>query len=352
MDPRIKTILGYAVMAPSGDNCQPWRVVADGLKIKLFNDPEQDTSLYNLKQRASLIAHGAFLENIDLAAPSVGLQAQFLLFPDPDNLNHVATIQFSDGKREKSDSFNAIPLRHTNREKYRHIDIPRDQFNQWQRLAEGENAKIWVGNHDEQINFLSGLLSLNDRLVFEVPGLHQFLFEQIRWSDADAEKTGDGLDIKTLGLNTIDRFSFRFLKNWSLVSLLNRLGFGRIIQFKAKQLLKSSSAFAIITINGTGSADYLQGGRLWQRLLLRLTAEGLTAQPIAGLACLMQAAHEGLLENKITENQLDVLLRTRRELLKHLESNEQDVLLAIFRIGHGPQVTRALRRQLESILSD
>ena len=71
MDPRIKTVLEYAIMAPSGDNCQPWKFSVEEMHVKLFNDPDRDHSLYNLDQRASLVAHGAFLENLRLAALSV-----------------------------------------------------------------------------------------------------------------------------------------------------------------------------------------------------------------------------------------------------------------------------------------
>src|SRR5210317_705156 len=123
MDPRIKKILEYAVMAPSGDNCQPWKVCVDGLKVDLFNVPDRDRSLYNLKQRASLIAHGAFLENLQLAARSIGLKNHAELLPDPGNSKHVATVKFSTANAEESELYKAIPLRCTNREKYLPVKI-------------------------------------------------------------------------------------------------------------------------------------------------------------------------------------------------------------------------------------
>ena len=146
MDPRIKTVLEYAIMAPSGDNCQPWRFAVDGLRVDLFNDPDQDRSLYNLKQRASLIAHGAFLENIRLSAPSVGLQSRIELLLEPDNEEQIATIYFSEGKIEQTDLFKAIPQRHTNREKYLPVKISDTQIKQWQELPlrTGEKTLGWL----------------------------------------------------------------------------------------------------------------------------------------------------------------------------------------------------------------
>jgi len=43
----IKKIIEAGIMAPSGENCQPWRFEVRGNKISIFNIPERDTSLYN-----------------------------------------------------------------------------------------------------------------------------------------------------------------------------------------------------------------------------------------------------------------------------------------------------------------
>ncbi len=350
MDERIRTILEYAVMAPSGDNCQPWQLAVDGWQVDLFNDPGRDQSLYNLEQRASLIAHGAFLENLCLAATSTSLQVDVRLLPDSENSNHIARIGLEPKETSPSKLFPVITQRHTNREKYRPVKITDNQLQQWKSLPQRPGKKVWVSNRPEQIKSLAGLLSLNDRLVFGVPSLHRFLFEQIRWNDREAQETGDGLDIKTLGLGAMDRLSFNLLQHERLVSLLNRLGLPVIIQLKARQVLQTSSAFSVVTIPGVEPADYLHGGRLWQRLLLQLTSEGLAAQPIAGLACLMQTAREGLLDGKISAEQKGQLLNTRNELLNLIGEDASTVILAMFRIGKGPQVTCALRRPLKSFL--
>ena len=300
MDPRIKTILEYAIMAPSGDNCQPWKFVVDGLKVNLYNDPLKDTSLYNLQQRAALIAHGAALQNIDLAAHSVGLKPEIQFFPEPEDDNHIASIIFSECTETKHPLLRAIPNRHTNRESYTPVNISDTQKNNWQTIADQSGQNIWITTDPTEKKQLAGLLSYNDRLVFEVPELHQFLFEQIRWTDTTASKTGDGLDIKTLGLNSMDQFAFKFLKNWRVVSVLNKVGFTKIIEFKGKQLLQTASAIAVLTIPETKAQDYVQGGQLWQRFMLQLSSEGLTTQPIAGLAVLLQSGYEGKLENKMS----------------------------------------------------
>ena len=227
--------------------------------------------------------------------------------------------------------------------------ISNDQINNWQTLTSDKNQKIWCSNDKQMIMKLTALLSYNDRLVFEVKDLHRFLFEQIRWSDTQVQTTRDGLDRNTLGLNALDKFSFRFLKNWSLVSLLNKICFSKIIQLKSKHLLKTASSIAMITIPGTEKQNYLHGGQTWQRFLLQLASENLTTQPIAGLALLMQSSYEDILENKISPKQHAKLLNIRQELLGIINADERTTILAIFRIGHGPNVIRAIRKPLKSL---
>ncbi len=349
MDPRIKNILEYAIMAPSGDNCQPWRFNVAGMTVELFNDPGQDTSLYNLKQRASLLAHGALLETVDVAAPAVGLQPDICLLPKPDNDAHIATITFSEAPKQEYSLFKAIPHRHTNREHYQPVKLSDSQVEGWMALSAQEGERVGVAYEPQQVRQLADLLSYNDRLVFEVAELHEFLFEQIRWTDIEARQTGDGLDIKTLGLNTMDRLAFRFLKNFTWVSVLNNIGFSRIVQMKARQTLRSASAVVAVAVSGAQVHDYLAGGRLWQRLLLQLSYEGLAVQPIAGLACLMQSQREGLLpEHCVSLKKQQHLEAIRLQLFERMELDEESVLVGLFRVGRGTEVVRALRRPLSA----
>ncbi|MGD8241945.1 MAG: ThiF family adenylyltransferase, partial [Desulfobacterales bacterium] len=73
-------ILQAAIRAPSGDNCQPWRFRVDQNRISLHLRPEVDRSLFNVDQYASLIACGAAVENMRLAASRYGFEARVNLF--------------------------------------------------------------------------------------------------------------------------------------------------------------------------------------------------------------------------------------------------------------------------------
>src|SRR3989344_376226 len=115
----IKKILEYAITAPSGDNCQPWRFsYTEGL-LDVFNDPNSDTSLYSWGQRASLVSHGALLQNIILASLELGYEAKIQFFPKQEDLNYVARVTFINLNNKRNEGvISNITKRVTNRKIY------------------------------------------------------------------------------------------------------------------------------------------------------------------------------------------------------------------------------------------
>lgn len=93
----IKQIINDAVLAPSGENCQPWRFVARGNVIGIYNIPEADQSLYNFEQKGSYVAHGALLTNLEISAREHGLVPEIAVFPDEKEDNLVSRIRLEGG---------------------------------------------------------------------------------------------------------------------------------------------------------------------------------------------------------------------------------------------------------------
>ena len=118
MTPPIELILKDGVRAPSGENCQPWRFVVSSSTISVFNVPEADTSLYNVRQHGSYIAHGALLENVRLSAQKYGFSTHVKLFPSASDETHVADIIITENASVEDPLYNAIVERCTNRKDF------------------------------------------------------------------------------------------------------------------------------------------------------------------------------------------------------------------------------------------
>lgn len=350
MRERIQKIIAAGIMAPSGDNCQPWSFAADGKRIDIFNLPERDRSLYNYQQRASLVANGACIENMIIAARHYGLRAEPAYFPDPGNPQHLARLELSEAERQDEPLFAAIATRGINRKPYRGGQLSPHAADSLRQAASPAGSsgcafKLLQGNDK---NSAAEVAALSDRLVFENPHLHGFLFEQIRWTPQEAESTRDGLDIRTLELAPPDRLLFPLLKNFGLVKLIARFGATRLIAANAKKLMLSASATGIITISDDSSASWLHAGRMLERVWLEASRQGLAFHLMTGITLMAGRVRDGALEGLDSGNLS--LIRQADSLLKKVSGTESPVAL-LFRIGTAPQPSaRSLRRNPDNII--
>ena len=129
--------------------------------------------------------------------------------------------------------------------------------------------------------------SLNDRLLFEIAALHDGLFECIRWTAKDAERTRDGLFVKTLELGAAAP-GFKAMRSWTLVRMLNLVGASRGATFHSFRTFKRSSAFGFLQMTSRSREAFVEGGRRMQRIWLTATSLGLSFQPMAGTLYLLQ----------------------------------------------------------------
>ena len=114
----IKQAVQLACRAPSLHNSQPWRWMLDGGVLHLFVDPTRAPSKTDTSGREALFGCGAALDHFGVAMAASGWKANVDRFPNPNNLHHLASIDFSpmeyvtDGHRLRAD---AILRRRTDR---------------------------------------------------------------------------------------------------------------------------------------------------------------------------------------------------------------------------------------------
>ena len=114
----IKRAMQLACRAPSIHNSQPWRWVAEGAELRLFVDRRRWVYYADLSGREAIISCGAVLDHLRVAMAAAGWRANIERFPNPNNLNHLASVEFStlefvtDAQRERAE---AILQRRTDR---------------------------------------------------------------------------------------------------------------------------------------------------------------------------------------------------------------------------------------------
>ena len=118
----ISTAVELACRAPSLHNSQPWQWVAGSMSVDLFVDPHRTVTATDKSGREAIISCGAALDHFRVAMAAVGWDAKVEQFPNPNNPDHLACIEFASvdyvtqARRDRAD---AILRRRTNRLPFR-----------------------------------------------------------------------------------------------------------------------------------------------------------------------------------------------------------------------------------------
>jgi len=90
----LARVVALACRAPSVHNSQPWHWVADRGELRLFFEPHRVPHATDVSGREAAISCGAVLDHLRVAAAAEGWQAIIARFPNPNDLNHLATVNF------------------------------------------------------------------------------------------------------------------------------------------------------------------------------------------------------------------------------------------------------------------
>ncbi|MDX9715185.1 MAG: hypothetical protein RBT37_07130 [Dissulfurispiraceae bacterium] len=332
ISPKISEILQSAVMAPSSCNCQPWRFEVRGNIIKIFNMQNRDESLFNYLQRASLLAHGALIENAVICSRASGFDPDVRLLPDRARPDLIAEIELLTGTRRIDPLYEFIPQRATNRSQYSAAPLSEKENN---KLL---NQAFWfphlgfkIGCTDAQKKMISTVTGFNSSICLENRELHRFLFNSIRWTKNSAEKTRDGLYINSLGLSFFEKLLLCAAKPWIIAKCMNRLGLSAMASRKAAGLCISSAAVCVITAPDDSALNFIESGRLLQRVILEAARTGLSTQIIAGAALLIQKVLSDDTSG-LSNNQVSDLLEHDRHLRSAFDVSDDTIILCL-RIG-------------------
>lgn len=293
----IQKILEAGAQAPSGSNSQPWKFEVRGNEITVVAIPERDHPVLNFRYRGTWIAHGALIENISIAAHEFGYNANVKLFPEAANPNVTARIKLEKKETKGDTLFRAIALRTTNRKPYSLLPLSENERKELFRVGKEREtpgvAAVFIDD-SQKIKELGKAASVNEVVMFENQALHRLLFEEIVWTKKEEERRGKGLLFKTMELKP-PAAVIKMLGKWPLMRILNIFGVARAI---AKDNIKmySSAPLVCAIFCGDGDADFVNAGRLMERIWLRATAIGLSSHLMTGVLFMWQRIASGEVE--------------------------------------------------------
>jgi hypothetical protein len=331
----IEKILEYGVMAPSGENAQPWRFIVLGDTISVYNIPERDQSLYSFGQNASYFAHGALLENMAITARAMGFSADIRLFPDKSDKTFVADVILAPAAKTDEPLFEIIPNRITNRKPYKKTSLTEAQRTAILNAGTSDNTiTLSLVEDPKKQDAIGYAASMNEEVLFQNKLMHHFFFSHINWTKEEDDKKSIGFYIPTLELPAPAKPLFRIMKNWSMARFFGKLGLPKqIAKGNAKNVYITGAAHGAVAIRDGKPESFVQAGRAMERLWLTVTKLGLSLQPLAGITFLMQGISAGQ-AGSFTEEQIKKI-RAAYETMRINFGLADEVLIMGFRIGEG-----------------
>ncbi len=352
MRDKIQKIIDAGIHAPSGDNCQPWSFQVSENKISVFLIEEADTSLYSWGHRASLLAMGACLENMFIASSALDLNCDIKYFSYKNTKEPVAVLTLTPGIQNlKPKLFEAVFERCTNRKKYNLNKKPQEYIhNLTKTLTPQTNYKSEVKfiTQEKDKKILGKAAAANEKVLFENQHMHNFFYSHINWSASEELKNKKGFYIKTLEIPTPALPGFKLAKHWKVMKFLASLGFANFIAKQNSSIYETSYLHGLITTPGNTESDYMNAGRMLERIWLEATSLKLSFQVLTGI-CFLHQRIKNLNPSGLSPKHEKIIEESYANI-KTIFSVKNEEPILMFRVGDGGEPSARTLREPAKII--
>ena len=318
---KLRFLLNYAVLAPSGHNTQPWLFRLTGDEIELYADRTRGLPVVDPEDRALTISCGAALFYLRIALMHFGYAGEVDTFPNPEAPDLLARVRLGAQQEPTEDDqrlCRAIPERHSNRQAFEGRQVPGRLLSVLQTAAWEEGAWLYRTYEVETKHKIADLISEGDRIQHAD---NRFRRELAAWMHSNRSRSRDGVPGYAFGFGDIMSAA------GPLMVRTFDMGSGQAA--KDRQLAEGSPVLAVLGTEYDTPADWLAAGQALARVLLRAQAEGVSAS---------------FLNQPIEVSEL------RPQLRDAIGSKGFPQLL--LRMGYGPEVRPTPRRSVEEVLID
>jgi hypothetical protein len=271
-------LVSAAILASNPHNSQPWLFRVDERRIELYANMSRSLRSIDPFLREMHIGLGCALENLMVAARGRGYEPRLVLFPSGGKQYLVARVELKPGSAAEVPHYRAIGERHTNRSAYdRERDLAPAVIETFNKQVLSGNATLlsFSANDREGKLFAEGTIEATAGYIAD-PKLLKDSHRWFRYSLEEVNEKRDGLSVVGLGMPEWQaRVALSLPESW--------LGdFGKKwLEATETQHCATAPRFGVIAApNRDDKAQLLEAGRLWQRLHLEATLQGVAMHPL------------------------------------------------------------------------
>lgn len=272
-DPMTR-VFGYAALASSAHNSQPWNVRRVGNdRFVLRGDPARRLPAVDPADREFTLSLGAFLENLAQAGEALGFEVS--IAPESEG-DVVATIQLIP-RAPRGDAplvLDAIRRRRIVRSRHRDTPLSAEHA---RALVSTAGLGEWFERGRPQAAVLrDGTIEAN-RLQAARDDAQRELAEWIRFRDDDARAKRDGLTPASMEIEGLAGWWVR--TRYTPATVMSPAFRARGIETATRQAKAGGGWLAVTSVDDSRAA-LLDAGRRYQRVLLTVRALGIAAHPM------------------------------------------------------------------------
>ncbi len=266
---RIKSLLRYAILAPSSHNTQPWRFEITDNTILLYADRSRALPVSDPYDRELSISCGCALMNLRVAAAHEGLGVTCAIAPDGSDEDLLAVISFKQADASslnEAELFESIEDRRTCRKRFEADDVPALVLDALSAAASEEGCWFEVIASEKNRQTCAALVAEGD---------------SIQWANADWRR--ELADWMHPGLRG-DSLTVPGLVAPIAQAVVRTFDMGNGVGAKDRQLADESPVLVVVGTSADNVADWLAAGQALEKVLLTAHSRGLQAsylnQPI------------------------------------------------------------------------
>lgn len=316
---QLEYLLGFAILAPSPHNNQPWLFRINVNDVEIFADRRRALRVVDPFDRELHLACAAAIYNLRIATEYFGRGYTLELLPHPEEPALLARLTLRLHAETSSEDvllFHAITKRRTNRAAFRPDAVPGELLVELADAAAREGAWLAVFTSDDSRHAIAELVARADRIQWAEP---KFRRELSSWLRTDAEHHADGIPAHDLGV-----------KDWLAFAgplWIRTFKRGNHEAAHDAEIAEHSPVLVVIGTEEDNPRSWLKAGQAMESVLLHAQANDLSAsflnQPV-----------------EVEELRPELAQMTGR-------AGFPQVLL---RLGYGPEAPPTPRRAVRSLL--
>ncbi len=275
--PDEKEILHLASLAPSGHNAQPWFVkYIEPYRWIICNDKSRWLPAVDPTQRETILSIGAFIQNLEYAANSLGYSCEFDVVALNNQEEDIVKVKLVKTSNIQSFDVQRIIERRTVRSNYLTDHLKKIDLNYL--IDKDTNFVTYFPNTSNEHSRLNEQTIEANRIQAYRDAAESELADWIHFSRKDAEQHADGLTVASMEIEGIAGW---IVRNFYSKKNVMKKGFREKSIDTASEQVSKSAGWLVITSKDNSVASLLETGRRFQRLILKIRERNIAIHPMS-----------------------------------------------------------------------